>query len=70
MDFRLNLFPFFHALRIAMRAQGILLLFFPMPFRQRNERTKQINNSANKKRQLSLSFFVCRKMPRGAAHME
>lgn len=27
MDFRLNLFPFFHALRIAMRAQGILLLF-------------------------------------------
>ena len=28
MDFRLNLFPFFHALRIAMRAQGILCCFF------------------------------------------
>ena len=68
-DFRLNLFPFFHALRIAMRAQGILLLFFLCRFAKEMNGPNRSTTLQIKKTALAV-FFVCRKMPRGAVHME
>lgn len=69
MDFRLNLFSFFHALRIAMRAQGILLLFFLCRSAKEMNGPNRSTTLQIKKTALAV-FFVCRKMPRGAAHME